>query len=601
LKANEEKTMSWRRAGCWLAVLLLCACAAKEKAYTPVELPTAKNVILISIDALRADRVGANGYSRPTTPNLDKLAGEGIRFAEAYSSSNWTAAGHAGLLTGLMSSGHGAARINNPIRPEVPLVSERFAQAGFATAAFVSHVFVSERYGFQRGFTTFNYEQNCPSPRLIDKTVAWLDQQPRDQRFFLFLHDFDVHTPYGKAGAPVERFAGKECRGPVSNEALFGANLLKDWEKYACYSDLYDANIALVDRDLGRLFAHLRRAGLDDETLIVVTADHGELMGRGEGVIHGITLFDKELRVPLIVRPPHGAAGHTVIRDRISTIQLAPYLLEAAGLPPLAGDLPSLSAVLRGQPAPRWIAAETSAHGYDQIAIIEQNHKLLLPPVYRLLGQLMAPMLVDFTQDERTDLAAQKPEVLQRLFETARQSGWYGTGTCYEIAYRLKRQPGTVFATVTLPEGAKPVYVRPLTREIAAGKKVVEKDHRMFYRLTDNRVEILTHLTDDVQGVLVVVDPPEAPVTVEWTAPELASAVPFTIGPDGKKADQPRQVFNGPLGAWVDLNYPNGEFVRLHAYPVLHLYRPGAGPSPQTAELNPDEIKMLKALGYIGM
>jgi hypothetical protein len=210
-------------------------------------------------------------------------------------------------------------------------------------------------------------------------------------------------------------------------------------------------------------------------------------------------------------------------------------------------------------------------------------------------------MLVDFTQDERTDLAAQKPEVLQRLFETARQSGWYGTGTCYEIAYRLKRQPGTVFATVTLPEGAKPVYVRPLTREIAAGKKVVEKDHRMFYRLTDNRVEILTHLTDDVQGVLVVVDPPEAPVTVEWTAPELASAVPFTIGPDGKKADQPRQVFNGPLGAWVDLNYPNGEFVRLHAYPVLHLYRPGAGPSPQTAELNPDEIKMLKALGYIGM
>jgi arylsulfatase A-like enzyme len=585
-----------------LAALILTAigCSGGEKPYAPVPLPVADNLILISIDSLRADRLGAYGYGRPTSPQIDRIARQGVRFANAYSSSNWTVAGHAGMLTGLMPTGHGAMRLTTPIRPDVPLAAERFAAAGFQTAAFVSHLLVSDRYGFKRGFGDFDYEQGASASRVTEKALMWLRRQTPGQRTFLFLHYFDVHTPYGKPGAPMARFADTGCRGPAEVQTILTAAMRGQWERFECFSDLYDADIVPVDREIGRLFDFLRSSKLSDRTTIVITADHGELLGKGEGVIHGLTLYAKELHVPLIVRFPKAAAARTVYDAPVSTIQLASFLLQAAGLEPLAGDLPSLMSVLQGAEPPAWLAADTAAHGYDQIAAIAGNYKLIAPPPYRILGQPLAPLLVDFRKSEQVNLWREQPQLAARLTDLLKNSGWYGQGTCYEVIYRLTKIGFSLQAT--LPDGVAPVTARAVDRKLNAwDEALLPPGAAPEEAKPAGPVRLVLSPGKGVQGAILVVDPPGALVSLRF--PELTGTAKPPLSVAGHAMEWPTEPLelHGPTGPYAPLDDPEGDFVRLRAYPVFHLNRPGAGPAAPAPQLDAEQLNTLKTLGYLGI
>jgi len=590
-----------RRALLVAALVLLWAfgCSSAPRPYAPVALPTAKNVILISIDTLRADRLGVYGYARPTSPNIDAFAREAVRFSRAYSSSNWTLPGHAGMLTGRMSSWHGAIMIGNSLRANAPLVSEVVRGAGMETAAFVSHLFVGAEYGFNRGFATFDMEQSVGSAALTDKAVAWLRNRPGARGFLLFLHYFDVHDPYGKADAPIARFTNDSaCRGPVDMAQLGAAMFQEDWDRFACFNALYDADVALVDRELGRLFGVLRADGRFDDTLVIVASDHGELLGQGEGVSHGITLLEPEIAVPLIVRWPGGAGGNTYVPQPVSTIQIAPTILEALGLPVFDTDLPGLHGLLAGDAAPVWVAAEAENSGYTQIAVVKDHYKLFQAPTYHVLNTRLAPMLVDLDQSETTDLWSAKPEVARELDDLARQSGWYGEGVCHEFAYRLGAAGKADAIRITLPPGTQPLHVRPLRRLFAARKgELVERRPRVGQ---DGETLVLTLEPSPLSNGVSIVVPPGTPVTAEVVAaadnaPAMWIGTPATPW-SGEARDLPTSV-----DRWTPQDEPAGDFIGVRSYGVPHLGRPAAGPDGAPVELTPEQRDTLRTLGYIGM
>lgn len=276
------------------------------------------DLLLVTLDTTRADHLGAYGYPAAETPNLDRLAREGVRFTEAITPVPLTLPAHSSMLTGLWPQHHGA-RVNSEFRlgPGPSTLGEKLGGAGYATAAFVSAFVLDARYGTGRGFATYddavapvagpgfasgNLERKAPGT--TDAYLAWTEKQPAGGRRFAWIHYFDAHAPYEPPPDLARRFAGK----------------------------LYDGEIALVDRELGRVLAALERSGRLAKTLVVVTADHGEGLGEHGESTHGHFLYDSTVRVPLIVHAP-AALGAGVVDGRVvSHVDLLPTLLELLGV-----------------------------------------------------------------------------------------------------------------------------------------------------------------------------------------------------------------------------------------------------------------------------
>jgi arylsulfatase A-like enzyme/cytochrome c-type biogenesis protein CcmH/NrfG len=316
------------RSKCLAPVLLvLGACAGRPAA--PAARP---NVLLVTIDTLRADRLGCYGRAEASTPTLDALAARGARFPTAVAHVPLTGPSHASLLTGRNPPGHGVRDNGGYVLPaQVKTAAEEFKAAGFRTAAFVSGFPLDRRFGFARGFDV--YDDHLPkgsdtrrAPYLerfadatTDAALRHLAATPGSEPFFLWLHYYDPHAPYEPPGELAQRFHGEAA---------------------------YDGEIAFVDQQLARLFAALRL----ERTVVLVTADHGESLGEhGEGT-HGLFVYDATLRVPWIMAGPGiapGALPATVARG----IDVLPTLLDYAGLgvrPGLEGR--SLRPAAEGRP-----------------------------------------------------------------------------------------------------------------------------------------------------------------------------------------------------------------------------------------------------------
>jgi choline-sulfatase len=302
--------------------VLLAALAgfAVRRALTKAARPAARpNVLLVTIDTLRADRVGCYGYARAATPILDGLAARGVRFATAIAHVPLTAPSHASMLTGRTPLGHGMRDNGGFVLPEkVRTLAEDFKAAGYHTAAFVSGFPLNRRFGLDRGFET--YDDHLPRgsdprrtayvERTADRTTAavlqWLEsveKAPPPGPWFTWVHYYDPHAPYEPPGSFGPRFA----------------------------SSPYDGEIAFVDEQLGRLLAAVAAKGLQGSTVVLVTADHGESLGQHGEDTHGIFIYDSTLRVPWIMAGPEIDAGRvasTVARG----IDVAPTLLDYAGL-----------------------------------------------------------------------------------------------------------------------------------------------------------------------------------------------------------------------------------------------------------------------------
>jgi arylsulfatase A-like enzyme/Flp pilus assembly protein TadD len=357
------------------------------------------NVLLITLDTTRADRIGAYGYRSGSTPHLDRLAASGVRFEQAYSPAPLTLPAHASLMSGRQPYGHGVRNNGYFVLPDdVPTLAEAYAAAGYDTAAFVSAFVLDRQFGLAQGFAHYDDSldaatapaSSLESERRGDRTVAaateWLAKRSSDAPFFLWVHLFDAHDPYSPPSPFREQFAGR----------------------------LYDGEIAFSDALVGRLLAS---AGHDrGETLVVVAGDHGESLGEHGESTHGLFVYQSALHVPLILSG--GAITRTaVVSDPVRLIDVAPTLADITGLAPMIGaEGRSLRQLVEGQASgeePPPLYAETYFPqffmGWSPLSSLRAGRwKYIDAP---------EPELYDLSVDpgEQTNLVAREPARAQSL------------------------------------------------------------------------------------------------------------------------------------------------------------------------------------------
>jgi arylsulfatase A-like enzyme len=292
-------------------------------------------VILMSIDTLRADRLGSYGYQRPTSPVLDGLAAQGVRFTNAYAPSAWTMPSHASLLTGLYPRSHGVTVTHSTLPKDVPRLPTLLAEAGFATGATVNVGLIGSNRGFADGFGSFSYvppteDSEGTAPAVNERALEWLRSQ-RGKPAFLFVHYYDVHSDYNPAQPYRDMFV-EPYRGGLDGTSyqlrqVRIGNLRLGPMDARHLSNLYDAGIRQLDDELGRFFAGL---GSLERTFVVIVSDHGEEFMDHGSVGHGRTLYEELVRVPLIVLGPGIPAG-LVVEEPVSLVDVTPTLLSLVG------------------------------------------------------------------------------------------------------------------------------------------------------------------------------------------------------------------------------------------------------------------------------
>lgn len=335
----------------WFAAALclgLFACGEPSGPTTPAQTvaqpydgPRPRNVLLVSLDTLRADRLGAYGYGRATSPNFDALAARGALFTRAVSQSSWTLPAHATLFTGLDPLRHGVVERKHKLGPELELLSERLADAGRATFAFTGGGFVLGTRGFDQGFERFKADMGSRQAtkqglgRWIGPALNEMDAAG-ERPWFGFLHCYATHCPY----LPPEPYAGSfhdpaaeafDLRGLCEEDFT---SMQPTPAQVRHVVDGYDDCVRWVDAELGELVAELDRRDAWVDTLLVVVSDHGEELAEHGAIGHGRSLRPELLRVPLLFVGPGIAPGR--YDDDAALVDVLPTVLALLGL-----DVPS--------------------------------------------------------------------------------------------------------------------------------------------------------------------------------------------------------------------------------------------------------------------
>jgi arylsulfatase A-like enzyme len=293
------------------------------------EMDDKPNLILISLDTLRADHLGCYGYERATSPNIDKFAGEAFLFEHCIAPSSWTLPSHASVFTGLHPSVHGAIVFLpacRPIRQEETTLAELARQHGYVTAAYTEGVLVGGSLGFSQGFELYSDGEATlkgAAEETFNDAFQWV-QTHAGLPFFLFVHTYQTHNPYTPPGRFATMF-DTDYTGRVGKDIFDPRMDFSDADKIHLEA-LYDEEIAYTDAVLAEFLAGLEKLRLLEDTIVVIFSDHGEEFWDHGGVQHGVTLYDEQLRVPLIIRlagndPPTGRESRQVsLTDLYATI-----------------------------------------------------------------------------------------------------------------------------------------------------------------------------------------------------------------------------------------------------------------------------------------
>jgi arylsulfatase A-like enzyme len=401
-----------------------------------------ESVILISIDALRADRLGCYGYSRETTPALDRVAAKGVLFEEASTTGSWTIPSHASLFTGLYPRAHGMRYANSRLPEDVVTLASVLGDNGFSTGAFVNVHLLSTTRGFSRGFDDYRNIPPASGPagsveQINREAIEWLGRH-RDQPFFLFLHYYDVHSDY----QVLPEYRAEFC-GPYSGIATGGTDQLKrhrsggitlDTQDAQHLSDLYDAGVRQFDDAMARFFVKLEAGGLFDRAILVIASDHGEEFFEHGDFLHSRTLYQELIHVQLIMAGP-GLPEGLRIREPVSLVDVAPTIASLLGVGfPSNVDGVDLSGLWKGKidgAAPRTIFADADLWAHNP----EESHRRLLRrDNYTLHWDSSTDhySLFDLNTDlgETKNIAERKPEIfldhraeLMQYAESTRQAG----------------------------------------------------------------------------------------------------------------------------------------------------------------------------------
>lgn len=363
--------------------------------------PRLPDVVLVLVDTLRADRLGCYGHPGGLSPAIDRIASEGALFEQVMAPAPWTQPSIASLFSSYYPEVHGVLDYGEAYRAlydgqeklavfedSFATLAERLTDAGYATAAFVANPFILEEFGFAQGFAHFesNFALNTtPGSTVNEAALAWLGQRDPDRPVFLFLHYMDVHGPYD---------APPEILGPLLDEVETSPEKLRltDAQQKSLgylarlptvYNDLarherlgvyreywaarYEAGVRQADRHIGELGRRLGDLGLWDESLVVVTSDHGEALMEHGHWDHGYSLHGPELNVPWILRLPASVPAGERVGRTAGLLDVMPTLLELLGLPiPDGIEGRALLGDSAAADEPRAIFASGVKHGDDQ-------------------------------------------------------------------------------------------------------------------------------------------------------------------------------------------------------------------------------------------
>jgi arylsulfatase A-like enzyme len=320
----------------------------------PPSLVDRPNVILIGLDALRADRLGCYGY-KEITPRMDALAADGVRYDRTTVQSSWTKPSFATILTSLYPSAHRAVSKSDRLPRSVTTLAQVLGAAGYRTGGFANNINIAPHFGFDQGFDEYqflapdyHFGASASSSQLAiyqiarrvraklsgghlrfqdfyqdaavvnREAMAWLKAN-RENRFFLFLHYMEPHDPYFEHPYSGRGYARASNQNP-------------DPALAPTFSELYDGEVRYLDEHLGQLFDWLKAEGMYDQTLIVLTSDHGEEFQDHGGWWHGQTLYEEQIWVPLIIKYPGNARAGTTVTDLVCSLDIAPTILGATGL-----------------------------------------------------------------------------------------------------------------------------------------------------------------------------------------------------------------------------------------------------------------------------
>ena len=461
----------------WFPLLILAAAvagvlgwrAATRRRVSPPDSRNPPNIVLIVVDTLRRDHVGCYGYGPPTTPTIDRLARDGARFDQMIATSSWTVPSVMSLFTGLPPTLH-RTNFSSKLPASLTTLAAELRARGYQTAGVSPNPSTRPGFGFGTGFDLYQDDaaiiERDPnilvnrgkvmtirdvSTSAITTTMAveWLEQKrEKNAPFFLFALYLDPHADYTPP-PPNDTFFDPGYKGMVDGH-MYSAPLDRTEREKTHVKALYDGEVRTADEQIGRLLKKLEELGLMDNTLVMLTADHGEEFWDHGKTLHGHTLYDELIRVPCIVRWPASVEAGAVIPDQVSGVSVMPTLLEAAGAHiPVQCQGPSLLGLLarHEQLPPQICFAETYFESASLRMVRLPGQKMIvemranIPRFYDLDAdrgerdpidkperfKTLASSFADYTafiESHLSDEAAQKPELDATAIERLKQMGY---------------------------------------------------------------------------------------------------------------------------------------------------------------------------------
>jgi arylsulfatase A-like enzyme len=324
------------------------------------------NIILAMIDTLRADYLGAYGFEGAISPNLDRLASEAVVYENCIAQSPWTKPSVASMITSLYPQVHGLTnhegkywgdqspgRRTGILPDQAQTLAEGLSAAGYVTGGFVSNPWVTRAYGFAQGFDHYDESGTVAwdrADRLIGAAREWIESLPEDRPFFVYLHFMDVHAPYGGPKSDYDALIDSASLGMgrrlrraqapdklwrnIEHRPTWATDEMRLNEKY--WRARYASGVRSMDRRLAELFEFLGESPTLEQSVVVVTSDHGEELFDNFGWSHGQNLYEHQLRVPLLIRRPGAEGGGSRVTGIVELLDLMPTLLELGGAEPVA-------------------------------------------------------------------------------------------------------------------------------------------------------------------------------------------------------------------------------------------------------------------------
>jgi len=547
------------------------------------------NIVLVVIDALRPDHLGCYGYDRPTSPNLDRLADESIVFDNAIAAAPWTKTSFSSFLTGLYPFQHGVVGWESIMPDSIVTLPEMLRDSGYETVAIVNMLGITGRFkvltGFERISEAAKYKRDAA--KTTSDAIDILTGLP--QPFFVLIHYFDTHWPY----RPPVKYIDKVSSGASDVLSVRQQMRKSDLEKppdEVVKRDViyYDACIRFVDDEVARLIQFLESEGLRDNTVIIVTADHGEAFWEHGFGSHGHSLYDEEIKVPLIINNPVKYPRGKRIANQVSLIDLTPTIASLAGITDKHHrEGRNLISLIDGKPdvvpADRLLPGEydlcecTLRKSPDSKGVRSLTWKIIIEPSTALI------QLYNLKQDPRetVNLWGSEKEMgdsLLALLERVRGTRLGG----WRIGFTGSPQDHYV-VKVMLMQGGRFRLVRRLVAGEGTSIKV-SSDSTYFEVDVSPKQQQIIHFDTA---------PHDAEVSFE-----VMSNTPTYVGAKGTRHEKSfslmrsdalglPQIFDENRSSWSPGTYiwwlPGGESIMRKS----------------TTKLTPEEIKRLKALGYI--